>query len=281
MSSEQGETPHNPANPDQNSAHPSPPGSSGDPSIPSVRKIPASQLSFFPPGRSSTTSLNPSPTRSEHLMQRTPYLKPAAPGSKPGSSPAHSLSSLLTAFPIAASTRDEIVSRLSFDSVSSSYSDTPRSRTGSDEETGHEMGDVNKRKPTSLQVDEDSDLSTSPILKTARPPYFGDIPLLPQSQRANGSSIHKKNYGRPLLSTSPPSSYVPQQPVNPYVRTQQLEPSPGMQIPSKGSHSTLGKSASSGFVQKSQFSTQPRVYQAKRSRSSVADVDFGIELEHP
>ncbi|TEB06331.1 hypothetical protein FA13DRAFT_1824593 [Coprinellus micaceus] len=261
------------------SSHPSPAGSSSEVSNPRIQKMPASQLSFFPPStnpsRVQTPAATPSPVKTEFNTQRAPYLKPNA-GTRTGSSPANSLSSLLNTFPIAASTRDEIVSRLSFDSVSSSYSDHPgsRSRGGSDEETGHEMDDVNKR-IGSTHI-EDSDL-VSLSMQTPRPQIFNEIPLLSTSWSKDTSSLLMPTQARPLLSTSPPSSYVPQQPYNPYVRTQQLEPSPVMQIPSKGGRAvgrtqSLGRASSKDFAKLSLYPPtigEPRGKPVKNSGSNA------------
>ncbi|TEB38521.1 hypothetical protein FA13DRAFT_1770737 [Coprinellus micaceus] len=184
-------------------------------SNPRIQKMPASQLSFFPPStnpsRVQTPAATPSPVKTEFNTQRAPYLKPNA-GTRTGSSPANSLSSLLNTFPIAASTRDEIVSRLSFDSLVE----------------GHLI-----------------------------PPHA--------------------TQARPLLSTSPPSSYVPQQPYNPYVRTQQLEPSPVMQIPSKGGRAvgrtqSLGRASSKDFAKLSLYPPtigEPRGKPVKNSGSNA------------
>ncbi|KAF5325743.1 hypothetical protein D9611_000390 [Ephemerocybe angulata] len=262
----------------------SPAGSTSDATTPEIRKIPASQLSFFPPStqpsRTTTPSGTPSPSTTEFTGagQRAPYLKSSNPATRTGASPAHSLTSLLTALPIAASTRDEIVSRLSFDSVSSSYSDKPRSRAGSDEERGHEMNDVTKGR---------HDLEPeSPSTQTLRP-YFSDGIPLSSNLKANGSSNprpHRSHDARPLLSTSPPSSYVAQQIQNPYVRTQQLEPSPGMQLPSKGAHvlgrsHSLGRASSKDYPKQSLYQTSFLDARGKPTPKSRDVFDHDIELE--
>ncbi|KAJ3534148.1 hypothetical protein NMY22_g7044 [Coprinellus aureogranulatus] len=262
---------------------------------PRVQKIPVSQLSFFPPSsnpsRTQTPAGTPSPVRAEFSSQRTPYLKASNPTTRTGSSPANSLSTLLNTLPIAASTRDEIVSRLSFESVSSSHSDRPpsgaRSRTGSDEEIGHEMGDVNKQAGPSHPANSEPE---SPSLPTPRPPSFNEIPLSGVGMR--DSSRLQPTQTRPLLSTSPPSSYIPQQAQNTYVRTQQLEPSPAMQVPSKGAR-TLGRTQSLGRASSKDFVMLPVQYPPTQAgprgkpgsvRKSAIHGGSGeqeIELVHP
>ena len=99
-----------------------------------IRRIPVSRLSFFPP---------PSFKDTVSQSAQPPYARvPPAPN-KPSyhnrfaSSP--SLTSILTALPISTSTRDTIMARLSFDSVSSSYSDRDEAEYPHD---GLELDDV-------------------------------------------------------------------------------------------------------------------------------------------
>lgn len=84
-----------------------------------IQRVPTSQLSFFPP--SSTNKIIPEVGPIPQARQDPLFAYANQP--RPSSYPSQSLTSLLTALPIAASTRDTIISRLSFESVSSSYSD--------------------------------------------------------------------------------------------------------------------------------------------------------------
>ncbi|KAF7985079.1 hypothetical protein HWV62_8951 [Athelia sp. TMB] len=95
------------------------------PAVPTIRRIPASQLSFFPPASRSALY-----TRDDTLLPNTSPIALKRPGTAPvsaGGSPGPSaLSSLLGALPMAASTRDTLIARLSFDSErASSASDEP------------------------------------------------------------------------------------------------------------------------------------------------------------
>ena len=259
----------------------SPPSSSTEHSpYPTLRKIPVSQLSFFPPSTNTSRAQNSAPTSSttsvELPSQRSPYLKPSNPSYRPGT---HSLTTLLTALPINASTRDEIVSRISIDSSNSGYSDVSRSRMGSDEEMGHELEDIQSRLGASGLNDHQNE--PSPSMITPRP-YFGEeIPL--KTDIRHSTSLHTPTYNRPLLSTSPPSSYVAQQPYNPYIRTQQLEPSPVMQVPSRDAYRTVDSKGSDSFAQKSPLrhltSTESRKRALNNGRIlTTSDIERGIEL---
>ncbi|KAF8902904.1 hypothetical protein CPB84DRAFT_1905355 [Gymnopilus junonius] len=211
-----------------------------------IRRIPVKQLSYFPPSTSRNTELE----LSSRVETPNMYLQSPAASKLPpqynrySPSPVNnSLSSILTALPIAASTRDEIITRLSFDSVSSSFSD--RSRANSDEEVGHELNDVTK--PRRLpDPDHDSDTEYDDELSMPTPKATQRLPdvLLPsQAEPAIllSSSLPKYSHARSYSSTSPPRFYVSQ--VNQtYVRTSQMEPSPAMQLPNFQS-STLGRSA--------------------------------------
>lgn len=196
-----------------------------------IHRIPASQLSFFPPSstasKSGSDSVDNSPETSGHRSYPN-HLRPSASNGRYGSPANNSLTSILTALPLAASTRDEIITRLSFDSVSSSYSD--RSRVNSDDEGGHELNEVAERKHKHAQED-DTVTSASPSMSTPRVSHQTTvIPLISRTTSQPPSSLRQLQHNRPMLSTSPPSSYVPHS-HNPYVRTVQLEPSPGMQLP--------------------------------------------------
>lgn len=240
-----------------------------------IHRIPASQLSFFPPSstasKSGSDSVDNFPETSGHRSYPN-YLKPYAGNGRYGSPANNSLTSILTALPLAASTRHEIITRLSFDSVSSSYSD--RSRVNSDDEGGHELNEVAERKHKHVQED-DIDTSGSTSMSTLRVSHqTAVIPLVNRTTSEPPSSLRESQHNRPMLSTSPPSSYV-QHSHNPYVRTVQLEPSPAMQLPAlRGS--TIGQSL--GPTTKLTISRSVSVGKGKK-RPSVIDLDPGHEMQ--
>ena len=204
---------------------------SASPMIP-IRKIPSSQLTFFP--RSSNKNLESSLNGSFEdivisLHPSQSHSSPAGFHNRHISSPAsYSLSSILTALPIAASTRDEIITRLSFDSVSSNFSD--KSRTNSDEETGHELDDVAKHKNSRIRktLCEDVDEMSMPTPKALQNPEI--LPSQQGSRNTSSSSLPKDPNIRSLSSTTPPRFYVSHA-YETSVRTYQMEPSPSMQLP--------------------------------------------------
>ncbi|KAM6502105.1 hypothetical protein JOM56_002082 [Amanita muscaria] len=172
-----------------------------------IQRIPSSQLSFFPP----------SPPAHRRRQRRRSLTDSQIPRSQPATlSRSHtrnhshhstSLSSLLTALPTAASTRNSIVPRLSFDSISSSFDD--RSRSQSDNEENHELEEVVSR-----------DYPT--VAKVPRTDVYDPRP----------SASIPRHRARRILPLSPPSSYIPSAPLS-VIRTVQMEPSPTMQIPKK------------------------------------------------
>ncbi|KAJ3509026.1 hypothetical protein NLJ89_g5436 [Agrocybe chaxingu] len=216
------------------------------PTVPIVR-VPSRQLSYFPP----STNKNPDVKHHGHTDADSLHLQPSPTKTSPGtgrynpSQPNSSLSSILTALPIAASTRDEIITRLSLDSVSSSFTD--RSRANSDEETGHEMDDVAKRKRHSRHengVAGDLDELSMPTPKVSDRRPSSRIPTQGVQTGTVSSSLPKHSHARSLSSTSPPRFYVSQASET-VIRTSQLEPSPAMQIPNFRSQ-TLGRSSAKG-----------------------------------
>lgn len=183
-----------------------------------IRRIPASQLSFFPP---STKSPAPDLMESEDLPDNRRSYSTKFPSKRTGSGtntpsqPSRTLTSIFTAFPIpiAPSTRDTIVSRLSFDSERSSIVD--------DQE--HELDEVRSStvrprlrltsarfadNPSHSSHSHDSTRAVSPQ-RNASPPNFLDVP----DQRK--SWIHRDIAGTRAA-----------------VRTVQPEPSPAMRVPS-------------------------------------------------
>ena len=211
------------------------------PQIP-IRRIPSSQLTFFPPSSNKNLEYNLFQDAGTPLHPTETHKSPAGSNNRYISSPpSNSLSSILTALPIAASTRDEIITRLSFDSVSSSFSD--RSRTNSDENIGHELDDVAKHRSSLIPVCQDVDEMLMPTPKASQHPFHSEIL---QSQLASritsSSSLPKNSHVRSLSSTSTPRFYVSQA-YETSVRTYQMEPSPDMQLPTFRNH-TVGRSSS-------------------------------------
>lgn len=240
-----------------------------------IHRIPASQLSFFPPSSTASKSGSDSVDNSAETSGHHSYpnhLKPSAGNGRYGSPANNSLTSILTALPLAASTRDEIITRLSFDSVSSSYSD--RSRVNSDDEGGHELNEVAERKHKHSQED-DIDTSISTSMSTLKVSHqTAVIPLVKRTTSQPPSSLRQSQHNRPMLSTSPPSSYVPHS-HNPYVRTVQLEPSPAMQLPA-----LRGSTVEHSLGQATKLTISRSVSAGKgKKRPSVIDLDPGHEMQ--
>jgi hypothetical protein len=187
-----------------------------------VRRIPASHLSFFPPASTGKSNIptRPPPYIPPHALSTShkPYLSHSH--SRHGPSPSHSLTSILTALPIAASTRDTIIARLSFDSVSSSYSDQ-------DGSNGHHEG-------LELYNVQHAGSSNTPVQNYVENEIAHDDTLITpkvrhRAPRSDRSSVKSQppSPTHARLSSSP-HAYIPP---HTQVRTIQLEPSPGMQLP--------------------------------------------------
>lgn len=215
------------------------------PSVP-VRRIPAKQLSYFPPSSSKNADLKAdghADTTNTYL--HSPGNSKLSPGpNKYSPTPVNnSLTSILTALPIAASTRDEIITRLSFDSVSSSFSD--RSRVNSDEDVGHELGNVSRQKATHSASDSpidnlnDLDELSMPTPKASRRPHH-IIPTRSQSTSTTSSSLPKTSHVHSYSSAASPPRFYVSHVHETSIRTSQLEPSPAMELPKFGS-STVGR----------------------------------------
>jgi hypothetical protein len=230
-----------------------------------IRRIPSSQLTFFPPSSSKSLESNlngPFQDIGISLHPSENHRPSAGVNSRHISSPAsYSLSSILTALPIAASTRDEIITRLSFDSVSSNYSD--KSRTNSDDEIGHELDDVAKHKNSRIHktLCEDVDEMSMPTPKALQNP---EISLSQQGSRiTSSSSLPKNSHVRSLSSTTPPRFYVSQA-YETSVRTYQMEPSPSMQVPTFRNHTVVN---SSGSLAQEKAATDSSAVLQRKSRS--------------
>ncbi|KAG6820812.1 hypothetical protein H0H93_011106 [Arthromyces matolae] len=170
-----------------------------------IRRVPIAQMSFFPPPSGTKSSAIP-PASEEDTTNANVIRQP-----RYTSHPSSSLTSLLTSFPIAASTRDTIIARLSFESTSSGYTDR--------ESDIHELDDVSTGSASDLNDFADESQPTPSLVtpKAFYPPVNG------QSRRNSPPSIIHARH----LSTSP-KSYIPS---HPEIRTVQMEPSAEMQIP--------------------------------------------------
>lgn len=187
-----------------------------------IRRVPTAHMSFFPP---------PAHPQSKHSddSSSTQLRDEAINGLSNGhlryaTTPSHSLTSILTALPIAASTRDTIIARLSFESTSSSYTDHSRCETYQE---GHELDHVKYiERPVSNTNTPDHRDSAQASLKSgtkSTPLATKYVPSPPNSSLPSSSrQRHPRN------SSSPPASYIPRQT---HIRTVQLEPSPVMQLP--------------------------------------------------
>jgi hypothetical protein len=238
-----------------------------------IRRIPASHLSFFPP---------PSLKDPIDLSTQSPQYVRIAPAPNRSSHHTHnrfasspSLSSILTALPIAASTRDTIIARLSLDSLSSGYSDGEEVQHLHD---GLELDDVGHVLPSNSLTNEyapadesqyphppppQSDSHHAPC--TAKPsmtPNAGEADYIRPSAT---TKVGKPPTRSPPSSTSRPEQRIPFSdspkayiPSHPQIRTAQLEPSPAMQLPL----STRGVSQSKG---------------KKSIRTRSSDIDFELQ----
>ncbi|KAJ3768625.1 peptidoglycan-binding LysM domain protein [Lentinula raphanica] len=215
---------------------PEDPKSSVTNTIPSstLRRVPASELSFFPPSRpltSSSTLSPPAPSNLSASNNQTSRIRHTP-------SPAPSLNSILTALPIAPSTRDMIIARLSLDSLSMSYNDRDRSSYMNGYE-GHELADVQARVSSRHSLDEDRQRyfpGTGPKQTTRRQinhPLSNRVGNAAATTNGKvgaerlGPSIHARSFSEGYgVSPSTPS-------ISPTrtIRNVQLEPSPVMQIP--------------------------------------------------
>ncbi|KAH8995760.1 hypothetical protein EDB92DRAFT_1794506 [Lactarius akahatsu] len=176
-----------------------------------VRRIPSTSLSFFPPPSS---ALSGELSRPASSPSRVP--PPAATSStlSKGSTltstlRATALSSLFSVLPINASTRDEIFSRLSIDSVSNSA-------TASDD-AEHELTAVlttPKRKPLRI-VD---DASTATLTNSRRKSRARHAWLSETRSNAEAEEPHTRDVEQIALASSP-------------IHTTQMQPAATMQLP--------------------------------------------------
>lgn len=208
-----------------------------------IRRVPASQLSFFPPPAVNRTLVQPRMTE-DHA---TSTSNMPSHNTRYASLPSNSLTSLLTSLPIAASTRDTIIARLSFDSVSSSYSDREQEGDSHElDEVGHAnfSDDLMKRNPP----DENGHTTSAVTPKAShRAPRIGN------SDERHSPTPHYRMHVRHLSSS--PQSYIPS---HPQIRTMQMEPSPIMQLPPLKGNISLSR-------------------QKAKVGANLVDVDFELE----
>ncbi|KAF8236048.1 hypothetical protein L208DRAFT_1391487 [Tricholoma matsutake] len=203
-----------------------------------IRRIPASQLSFFPPPSLKDTmdvSAHPSPrARVTPAPDRPSYQTHNRLASSP------SLTSILTALPIAASTRDTIIARLSFDSLSSSYSDRDEAEHPHDglelDDVGHVLSskglannlvNAHDRRYPHPSTSQATGLHAHP---TAKPSVTSQIKPRADhpSVTPNASKFSTRHSGQREHLSDFPKAYIPS---HQHIRTAQLEPSPEMQLP--------------------------------------------------
>ncbi|KAK7692216.1 hypothetical protein QCA50_003840 [Cerrena zonata] len=231
-----------------------------------IRRVPASHLSFFPTNSDAALDNAASfltlprsnrvrkPSSETGLSDRLSSPIPPATGmyttrslpTSSGGSPSTGtqirthIASLFNALPIAPSTRENLISRLSLDSGAS----TPSQYS---EEQDHELEDVRKTRRSSTNTHSRYLSNPDPAHPISFP--FPDHPVGGQSlelqpvhssqvsprrlPRSSSSALHTPNAGGHIGR----AEYLLQdtrQPRTEVVRTAQLEPSPAMQVPLKG-----------------------------------------------
>lgn len=197
----------------------------------SIRRIPASHLSFFPPASINKQPVPVRPSLSTQQKDST-FSKPSHSHTRYASSPSHSLTSILTALPIAASTRDTIIARLSFESVSSSHN-------GRQSEGEHlELDDVSNVGSDTSSADDyvDNETPFSRALTTPKASHL--TPYLTRSPAKLNSSSPTRAHAHVRSLSSSPQAYIPP---HTQIRTVQMEPSPTMQLPRSGVSRSKGK----------------------------------------
>ncbi|KAH8993339.1 hypothetical protein EDB86DRAFT_1383770 [Lactarius hatsudake] len=184
------------------------PRSSDRPSV--VRRIPSTSLSFFPPPSSALSGELSRPASSpSHVPPPTATSSTLSKGSTLTSTlRATALSSLFSVLPINASTRDEILSRLSIDSASNS--------TTASDDAEHELTAVlttPKRKP--LRID---DASSSTLTNSRRKSRARHAWLSETRSNAEAEEPFTRDVEQIALASSP-------------IHTTQMQPAATMQLP--------------------------------------------------
>jgi len=229
-----------------------------------IRRVPASQLSFFPPPAETSLSLDSHSSNSARTLPRSfqssqkhesvpvGISSRTASGSSASSDPFGTppsglplrthIASLFNALPIAPSTRDTIIARLSLDSGAS----TP---TQCSEEQEHELKDVSSssyRKMAQIHQSPHLDINgnrsfariksrksktdlTSVELFFLNPNSLQSVspPRNPHLGSSQSPPTTPSRHGKRLDYTSPEQSLERPE----IIRTAQLEPSPAMQLP--------------------------------------------------
>lgn len=196
-------------------------------SPPVVQRIPSTSLSFFPPPSSrpgtpppgtliidSVASSSSTTAFHSHARSRATISTPPTRVSNLASNlRTTALSSFFSILPLNASTRDEIMSRLSIDSASNSTTGT-----ASDEDE-HELTTV----PTTPKVRANASaasISTAPLATTG--PRKRKSPARAWVSRSGGLNGYGESYSRDVeqipLASSP-------------IHTTQMQPAPAMQLP--------------------------------------------------
>jgi hypothetical protein len=185
-------------------------------SPPVVQRIPSTSLSFFPPP-SSRPGTPPPGTPIDSVASTTPFHSRSATLSTPprvsnlaSNLRSTALSSFFSILPLNASTRDEIMSRLSIDSTSNSTTGT-----ASDEDE-HELTTV----PTTpkLRAKASASISTAPLATGSRRKSPARS-WVSRSGDLNGyGDSYSHNVEQIPLASSP-------------IHTTQMQPAPAMQLP--------------------------------------------------
>lgn len=181
------------------------------------QRVPTSRLSFFPPP--STSGKMPSISSTQPPLPPTNFRLFSSNSRHSTHSP---LVSFLTSLPMPASTRDDLLARLSFDSNSSSFSDRSRPSLEAHLE-GHELDVISNRN----ESNHDRISGSTPSRACTPKARYHEPPGL----TTRTSKPHPRNTRPHRLSSTPPASYIPQIPDRTTIRTVQMEPSPIMQLP--------------------------------------------------
>lgn len=189
-----------------------------DPSPPVVQRIPSTSLSFFPPPSSrpgtpppgtpidSVASTNPFHSRSR---SRATISTPPSTGGLASNLRTTALSSLFSILPLNASTRDEIMSRLSIDSNSNSTTGT-----ASDEDE-HELTTV----PTTPKLRANTSAASISTAPLATAPRRRTSPARAWVSRSGDLNGYGESYSEQIPLASSP------------IHTTQMQPAPTMQLP--------------------------------------------------
>ncbi|KZP34428.1 carbohydrate-binding module family 50 protein [Athelia psychrophila] len=201
------------------------------PTMPTIRRIPASQLSFFPPASKSPLYAPRADTQhppAAPIPVQRAGPPPISAGGSPGH-PARALASLLTALPMSPSTRDTLIARLSFDSE--------RASSASDEQD-LELDEVRGAR-SHVRAASSPQAHSHVHPESQHPhPHPHPAPRSPRPAKALAQPVPPRprqpsDAARSISPTTPRAQRKSlDQPVLVPVRTVQLEPSPAMRVPS-------------------------------------------------